>query len=335
MFRVTETTRVAKVTGADSDNRTAERFGIVATDLGIMWDGGDGRVFVLFGDTYGEGWCGNGAGPGSADWRRNVLAFSTTSELTSGLPLDGVVERDGGGACQVIASGRGKEVTVIPNGGISVEGTHYVHYMSVRKWGPPGLWRTNHAGVAVSADGGRTWEKPRTARWGNLRGGSRFQLGAFARAGRHVYLFGTTNGRRGDAYLARAQPRDLLHTRAYEYWDGTGWARHERAAAPVFPGPVGEMSVGYHRGLDCWLMMHLDVERKGIVLRAAERLTGPWTHGEVLVSSHEFPAVYGGYLHPWSLEGADLYYLVSQWGPYNVFLMSSRLEPATAERRPA
>ncbi|TKG62019.1 DUF4185 domain-containing protein [Prauserella endophytica] len=332
MFRVIETTRVAKVTGGDSPNRTAERFGIVATDLGIMWDGGDGRVFVLFGDTYGEGWCGNGAGPGTADWRRNVLAFSTSTDLASGLALDGVVERGGGGACQVIPSGGGKEVTVIPNGGIAVGGRQYVHYMSVRRWGPPGTWRTNHAGIAVSADGGRTWDKPRSARWGNLRGGNRFQIGAFTRSEDHVHLFGTTNGRHDDAYLARVEPSGLLDTGAYEYWDGEGWSGRERAAAPVFAGPVGEMSVGYHSGLGCWLMMHLDESRKGIVLRSAERLTGPWTHGEVVVSGQEYPAVYGGYLHPWSLDGPDLYYLVSQWGPYNVFLTRSRLEPATAAR---
>lgn len=333
-----ETTRVAKVTGPGSANNTGERFGVLGTDLGIMWDGGDGRVFVLFGDTYGEGWCGNGAGPGTADWRRNVLAFSTDRDLAHGLALDGVVERPGGGACQVIPSGRGREVTVIPNGGIAVDGRHYVHYMSVRRWGPPGTWRTNHAGIAVSADGGRTWAKPRSARWPNRwRHDSRFQIGAFTRSGEHVYLFATTNGRRGDAYLARVPPSGLLRTRAYEYWDGTGWAGSERGAAPVFKGPVGEMSVAYHRHLGCWLMMHLDEHRKGIVLRSAPELTGPWTWGEVVVSGREHPAVYGGFLHPWSLDGPDLYYLVSQWGPYNVFLTRSRLAPgpATAGDPPA
>ncbi|MEU6645700.1 DUF4185 domain-containing protein [Saccharomonospora sp. NPDC046836] len=335
MIRVRETTRIGQVTGAGSANRTDERFGIVATDLGILWDGDDGRVFVLFGDTYGEGWGGHGAGPGTADWRRNALAYSTARELGSGLTLDGVVERPGGGAGQVIPSGRGREVTVIPNGGIAVEGRQYVHYMSVRSWGTPGTWRTSYAGIAVSADGGRTWRKPRSARWPNRwRGDSRFQIGAFARSGEHVYLFGTTNGRRDDAYLARVLPSSLLDTGAYEYFDGTGWTRRERSATPVFAGPVGEMSVGYNVHFGCWLMMHLDESRQGIVLRSAPELTGPWTHGEVVVSGKEYPAVYGGFLHPWSLMGPDLYYLVSQWGPYNVFLTRSRLT-TTAAHPPA
>lgn len=327
MVRVLETTRIQQVTGAGSGNRTAERFGIHGTDLGIMWDGGDGRVFVLFGDTYGEGWGGNGAGPGHADWRCNVLGFSTNRDLDAGLRLDGVVERPEGGACQVIPSDGHREVTVIPNGGIAVDGRHYVHYMSVHRWGPPGTWRTNYAGIAVSDDGGRTWTKPDKARWPNrFWQDNHFQIGTFARSGDHVYLFGTTNGRYGDAYLARARPPDLLDTRAYEYWDGARW-RGQRSAAPVFAGPVGEMSVGYSTYLDRWVLMHLDERREGIVLRTADELTGPWTWGEGVVSGREYPAVYGGFLHPWSLDGPDLYYLVSQWGPYNVFLTRSRIAP--------
>ncbi|MCP2253243.1 protein of unknown function (DUF4185) [Prauserella aidingensis] len=335
-----ETERIAPVTGADSPNRTAERFAIAATDLGILWDAGGGRVFALFGDTFGDGWGGHGAGPGSADWRSNVLAWSTARDLSGGLSLGGVVTRRGGGAAQVIPSGR-REVTVVPNGAITVDGVHYAHYMSVREWGEPGHWRTDHAGVAVSHDDGRTWSRPRGARWKNPGGGSRFQVGAFARDGEHVLLFGTTNGRHDLPYLARVRPADLLRVRAYEYWDGAGWRGDEDAAAPVFDGSVGEMSVGYHRGCGRWLMVHLDEPRRGLVLRSAPAPTGPWTAGDVVVSGDEHPAIYGGFLHPWSLDGTadgaagapgdrpggfDLYYLVSQWGPYNVFLTRTRIE---------
>ncbi|WP_043537455.1 DUF4185 domain-containing protein [Saccharomonospora cyanea] len=325
MVRASETTRIGPVTGAGSPSRTDERFGIHATDLGVLWDGGDGRVLVAFGDTYGRGWGGSGPGPEHADWRRNVLAYSTNRDLDAGLRLDGVVARPDGSAAQVLPSGGGREVTVIPNSGIAVDGAHYLHYMSVREWIRPGVWRTNHAGIAVSRDDGRTWEKPRGARWPNRWGDNRFQLGAFAFAEGRVYLLGTTNGRYGDAYLARADVAALPDTRAFEYWTGSGWSRRARAAAAVVEGPVGEMSLGFHRTLGRWLLMHLDEARRGIVLRSAERLTGPWTPGEVVVSGGEHPAVYGGYLHPWSLDGPDLYYLVSQWGPYNVYLTRTRL----------
>nr|WP_158889340.1 DUF4185 domain-containing protein [Amycolatopsis anabasis] len=321
-----ETRQIARVTGAGSVGRTDERFGIHATDLGIPWDGGDGRIYLLFGDTYGRGWGGDGGGPADADWRCNVLAFSRTRELGDGLDLEDVVARPDGAATQVIPSGSGREATVIPNAGIAVDGVQYVHYMSVREWGPPGRWRTNYAGIAVSRDGGRTWDKPRSARWPNRWWAeSRFQIGAFTRDARHVYLYGTTNGRFDDAYLARVSPAGVADVSAYEYWTGDGWARGEKEAAPVFPGPVGELSVGYNVHFGLWLAMHLDEDRAAIVLRTAEHPEGPWTGGEVVVSGQDYPALYGGYLHPWAMDSDEIYFLLSQWGPYNVFLLRTRL----------
>jgi hypothetical protein len=331
-----ETTEIGRVTGAGSFSRTDERFGIYGTDLGIMWDGGDERVFVLFGDTYGRGWGGDGAGPDDADWRCNVLAFSADRELGDGMRLDSVVTRKDGLAAQVIASGGGwrREVTVIPNSGIAVDGRQYVHYMSVHEWGLPGGWTTNHAGIAVSEDGGETWSKPTRARWKNGHAHDHpFQIGAFTRDGDHVYLVGTTNGRFGDGYLARVSAPDILEPGAYEYWTGVGWGRDEFEAAPVVPGPVGELSVAYNVHFGQWFAVHLDEHRAAVVLRTAERLEGPWSAGEVLVSGRDYPALYGGYLHPWALDGEEIYYLLSQWGPYNVFLMRSQLSTQAVRDR--
>lgn len=327
MVAVIETTQIAKVTGPGSINRTDERFGIHATDLGILWDGGDGRIRVLFGDTYGAGWCGDGPGPLDADWRYNVLAFSSATALGGGLRLDQVVARPDGLAAQILPGDRPDEATVIPNAGIAVGGNQYVHYMSVREWGKPGHWVTNYAGIAVSDDGGLTWRQPREATWRNRAQtqDQPFQIGAFAGTDEHVYLLGTTNGRFGDAYLARAREEDLLDTGRYEYLTGSGWGPDEQAATPVMSGPVGELSVEYSRHFGCWLAVHLDEHRAAIVLRTAEALTGPWSEGQVLVSGKDYPALYGGYLHPWAMDGPDIHYLISQWRPYNVFHLRSRL----------
>ena len=50
MVRVTGTTRLAAITGAESGNAGA---GVLATDLGVLWDDGRGGVLAAFGDTYG------------------------------------------------------------------------------------------------------------------------------------------------------------------------------------------------------------------------------------------------------------------------------------------
>ncbi|WP_035758329.1 DUF4185 domain-containing protein [Granulicoccus phenolivorans] len=337
--RVRSTELLSQVTGPIGINRTQERFGFTATDLGTMWDAGPGpdgrdRIFVLFGDTYGEGWGGHGAGPADADWRTNVLLSSSTLDLDrDGLVLEAAVSRAGGGAAQLIRRSRLNllprvpfpEHTLIPNAGITVAGVHYVHWMSILKWGSGGRWRTFQAGIAASADDAQTWRKPLHGRWPNPLGRNRFQVGAFTRTEEHVYLFGTTNGRFGPAYLARVAPERVEWVADYEYFDGAGWSRSQAAAAPVIDGPVGELSVAFHRGLGCWLAVTLDEPRAAIVLRSAARITGPWSEPEVLAAGTDYPGLYGGFIHPWQLDGDSLYWLLSQWGPYNVFLMRSRL----------
>jgi hypothetical protein len=320
---------VAAVTGEDSPNRTGSRFGFLATDLGIPWDDGAGGVLVAFGDTYGEGWRGPGAGVRGADHRRNVLArCASAPHPRDGLILDEVIEDAPGHAAEILpADGRYRiESTVIPTAGIAVDGVQYLHYMSVRRWGRPGRWRTNYGGIARSTDGGRTWTKDPSARWRNTPFGRHpFQMGAFARDADWVYLFGTRNGRYGPVHLARVAPDGVGDPRRYRYWTGGGWAAHARRARPVADGPAGELSVAFHSGLGVWLMVHLDDAGGLLLLRAAHEVTGPWSDGEPLLSSVEHPALYGGYLHPGALDSDHIYLTVSRWGPYNVYLARAEL----------
>lgn len=333
---------VAQVTGEDSANRTGSRFGFLATDLGILWDDGDGGVLAAFGDTYGEGWVGPGAGLRTADHRRNVLARSTATDLSAGLPLDSATEDRPGHAAEILGRDpkRRIESTVIPTAAIAVDGVQYLHYMSVKVWGVPGGWRTNYGGIAYSRDGGMSWHKDPGARWRNtLLGRQRFQLGAFTRDDNWVYLFGTRNGRAGPVYLARVDPERITEPHHYRFWTGRGWRRWWRQAAPVAPGPAGELSVAWHSGLELWLMVHLEDKAGRIVLRAARQVTGPWSEAQTLVPGSEYPALYGGYLHPWTLDGtgedAAIHFTMSRWGPYNVYLMRAALSLGPPAGQPA
>jgi hypothetical protein len=321
------------VTGEHSPNRTGSRFGVLATDLGICWDDGAGGLLVAFGDSYGAGWGGHGAGPREADWRCNLLATAPLDEPDGGtLELRSMVQDTPGHAAQILPrDDTVPEETVVPTAGIAVDGTQYLHYMSVRSWGTPGRWRTNYGGLARSTDGGRTWCKdgPRWAnrqvQWWRRGGGAGFQLGAFARDGEHVLLFGTPNGRFGPARLARVPADSVPDTTAYRYWTGHDWQPRPAAAVPVIPAPVAELSVLRHHPSRRWLALTLDEHRAAIVLRSAPAPTGPWSEPHPVVRGTDYPALYGGHLHPCSADGAHLYFTMSQWGPYNVRLMRTPL----------
>lgn len=340
MVQVTRATRLTTITGENSCNRTGSRFGFHATDLGILWDDGADGVLVAFGDTYGAGWGGKGAGPKSADWRYNVLARSTNTDLDEGVKFDWVVTRQDGMAGQILARDRtgANEHTVIPTAGIAINGRNYLHYMSIRHWGVPGVWHTNYSGLAYSDDGGRTWTKSDTAVWPNTRqgwftrfrrrdqGGHPFQMIGFAGVvDGFVYLLGTPSGRFGAAHLARVGSDDLLDASAYRYWNGAGWSSDAFDAVGVFPAPVAELSVQYNTFFDRWFATHLNEHRAAIVLRTAPELVGPWSDGAVIAAGTRYPALYGGYQHPWSVEGPSVYFTVTQWGPYNVSLFRADL----------
>ena len=38
----------------------------------------------------------------------------------------------------------------------------------------------------------------------------------------------------------------------------------------------------------------------------------------------DYPKAYGGFIHPWS-DGDDLYFTMSEWDSYNVYLMRAQL----------
>lgn len=52
-----EATMVARLTGPGSINDTPGRYNIYGTDLGTMWDNGNGEILAAFGDTQTfNGW---------------------------------------------------------------------------------------------------------------------------------------------------------------------------------------------------------------------------------------------------------------------------------------
>ncbi|QIS07042.1 DUF4185 domain-containing protein [Nocardia brasiliensis] len=318
-----------QVTGHGSPNRTDVRWQVDGTDLGVLWETKPGEVAVAFGDTFGKGWATGGAGGQDQDWRSNVLGYSTDRDLSDGLSLDRMVQDSRCHAAEILSSRKIKnwEITTIPTSGFALGERQYLSYMSVNRWSRiPGLWRNNYGGLAYSDDNGRTWTKDQHAKWDNVFGVGRFQVVAMVPHGEHVYMFGTPNGRLGVIGLARVSKEDVLNTSAYQYWVNGNWVpAAENQATPLVAGLAGEVSVRFDEDTEQWQMVYLDPTRGAIVLRNAAQPQGEWTEAVPLLDTADYPSSYGGFLHPWS-TGRDLYFTLSTWQTYNVYLMHAQLD---------
>ncbi|WP_342660167.1 hypothetical protein Rruber_04781 [Rhodococcus ruber] len=318
---------ISQLTGPGSENRTDARWAVHGTDLGIAWETRPGEVALAFGDTFGAQWSPPGGAGG--DWRSNVLAFSRDADLSDGLTIDAMVQDSPCHAAEILDARHVKnfETTVIPTSGFAIGDRQYLSYMSVRRWSVvPGMWYTNHGGIAYSDDHGQTWVKDPHARWDNVFGLGRFQVATMVPHGDHVYMFGTPNGRIGSVGLARVPVDDVLNPSAYQYWVHDRWMPvFEQLATPLADGAASELSVRFDAARDRWQMSYLDPIAGNIVLRESDSPQGHWSDATPLVRTADYPKAYGGFMHPWS-DGRDLYFTVSEWDSYNVYLMRARLD---------
>jgi hypothetical protein len=309
-----------QLTGPGSPNQTFERWNVGGTDLGFTFFH-EGDLYMVFGDTYGRE---------RSDWRSNTMAkMADVESPAGGLEIEHFISDPSGRATELLSSQKvyWVEQTVIPTNGTSVDSRMILHYMSVRRWVAPGQWRINHAGLAYSDDGGQTWTKTGPV-WAET---SNFGQVAFVQDDSEpgsVYLFGIPAGRFGQVRLARVPGAGILRSAAYEYWDGSGWSRAESEAATVVPAPVGELSVAWSGYLERWVMMYLDERVDAIVVRTADELTGPWTKPSLVASARDHPQLYAPFIIPFDSNEPEIFFTMSRWDSYNVYLMHLRLDEA-------
>ncbi|MCK7678331.1 DUF4185 domain-containing protein [Corynebacterium sp. CCM 9186] len=335
------------ITGPGSPGRTDHAFGIAGTDLGVSMMDADGRLMLIFGDTMA---CDGS--PGS--WRSNTIVRTRDLDYSDGLEIEEALTRDGwserGRAVEFIRSLKnpGREHTVIPTAAITVDGIHYVDYMSVRSWGAPGQWRTNYAGTVRSSDG-VNWEliseslrtNERSSTLTRVRdlprykeGNEKLQMSAFLEHDGYVYRFSTPSGRDGSAILGRVPVADFPDEDAFTYFDGEDWfspgdggsdsaGRDLDAAVAVLDAPVSELSVSWNEHLGKFLALYTTGD--GLVLRTADEPTGPWTPERMVVDTGTVGDLYGGFILP-GASGRDLYFVATTWSNYNVLLMRTDLD---------
>jgi hypothetical protein len=324
---VRNVTQVMQLTGADSPNQT-DRYVVHGTDLGSMLEH-DGRIYIVFGDTFGPRPVGHTGGGGSL-WRSNALAYTYDRDASDGITIDGWITDSTGTAREVVASPKtGGEITRIPTHGVSANGNIYLYFMSVRQWGDHGQWQANHAGVARSTDDGQTFEIVQGLQW---PGQSGFIQVAIAPHEDHLYFWTIPAGRFGGTRLMRVTEEAIEDLDAYEYYTGVRrgepqWSRRMEDAALIIEAPVGELSVAWSSYLERWIVTYLNEATRSIELREARDPWGPWSAPYQVAHASRYPGLYGAYMHPAYFEddGRIIYFNMSQWLPYNVYVMRAEL----------
>lgn len=309
------TETVAQLTGADpSINDTVSDWMVHGTDLGSSFLHKDETVLV-FGDTFGS----NGG-----FWRSNVLGFSTDDDPSDGVTIDRMITDANGHAREILPSRKVDfdEMTVIPTYGISLGDRMVLHYMSVSHWGEPGHWDLGKSGLAFSDDDGETWTYDTDAIW---PGDSNFSQVAMEEFEGYIYIWGIPGGRYGGVQLARVASENLLDLKVWEYWSDGSWVQEIKRAEQIIPPNVGELSVRWNSYYEKWIMMYLNDPQGLIELRTAEEITGPWSDPMIAARATDYPALYAPYMYPLWNDGPDIYFNMSLFGPYQVFLLKTRL----------
>jgi hypothetical protein len=135
-----DTYRVAQEVGPGSINDTAARWDVYGADLGSMFTS-EGRLYIVFGDTFGAPAANSFFAVGHGNWRSNTMAYvASPAEPVHGLHFSGMITNPLGKAKQLLGSQKvtGVEQTVIPTYGTAVGRTMYLYYMSVAEYGAPG-----------------------------------------------------------------------------------------------------------------------------------------------------------------------------------------------------
>jgi hypothetical protein len=337
------TSKICALTGPQAliDQKSVD---VCGTDLGTMTEL-NGRIYFAFGDTFGyDGDICRGVG--GPNWRSNCFASTADRDPGNGVRLTDWLRDPGGhaiaivqGAHQLPFANGTSEQTKIPTAMVSIDGTIYLHYMSVRGFAPKGgVWECNYSRWAYSSDLGKTWHECAMPFGGQTSNVNMLALTAAVTPdnpdAKYVYALGTPCGRFGAAKLGRALADRILDVEAWEYLGaanpgetGPSWTKDFNSAAEVVAAPVGEASVLWNSAIRRWMYTYLNEHTASLELREADHLWGPWTAPHTLATAKDYPQLYGAFTTPSFLrdDGRSLFFVMSQYGPYNTFIMKAEL----------
>lgn len=150
---------VSRITGKNGVTDTTQWL-VGGTDLGFpIYNSTNDTMYYAFGDTFPNP-------DQTGAWRSNTLAISKDFDFSDGLRIDDYYKGPTGAAREIVEGYHdlnvGYEATKIPTGGIEVNGTMYLFYMSIRQWDG---WIVNYNGAVKSSDDGASWERVYDLTW--------------------------------------------------------------------------------------------------------------------------------------------------------------------------
>lgn len=305
-----------------------DRFGMAATDLGVLTQTPSGRIMAIFGDTFRD------AMVGSADWRATVGLISDTKNLD-----EGIVWAEAAGPNRSYANQLwnyphlpcpGGASTVLPSDVMTIDGTIYLHTSAHFPFG-----NVTFTEIWKSVDEGRTWQR-HGPRWEDphLHGGLA-QLWTWALSDDGlVYIMSTGfHVDRDQPVILQRVPADRIDDpRAYQGWGfGPGGWAWGNEPTPVLDGKYGELCLRRIDGQ--WVLVAFNAGEYRLDVLIFEDITSNLydalafspIHGGAWGQERDdlVAQLYGPSIIPGSRPGSGFHIFLSQWQnpgvwPYHV-----------------
>lgn len=276
-------------------SQTVTRYGIEGTDLGYSFENA-GHLYFLFGDTVGK-------------LGKALDTIATTDALNpeQGVRLDFLTV--GKDYLTVRPPGISMGAFETPGPGISLGGQAYL----VVRTNHSDDWSTDRS-VLTKFTLPSTFQPLRTISQGPAGRFLNMSLHAepgpgaipgLPTGGPYVFIWGTGEYRKSDAYLSIVPAADFesgTGTRYFTGMDAAGapiWSAKESDAVPIVKnGTLGDLSVTWSKDLNLWLMTYDSRESasRGIAFSYARTPWGPWSDPQVIFNETRDGA-YGRFIH--------------------------------------
>jgi len=315
--------------------------GKTETNEGNSWDGDLGitfnhnnQLYLLTGDT------------GTGDiFAPNAMAYSSDVSPSDCLDFNWSVKSNGGPKFffPII-----DPASTVPGGAISIDDTIYIFMMDVLRWEQPVIARSL---LIKSDDNGQNfstvWRDEPDSKFINISP----VLGEHPSIPNKqvVYMIASGKYRESPVYLAYVEIKDISDKTKYQYYTGLEnrlpkWSNQENLAKPIVAGvKVGELSVQWNSYLNKWLLAFFDYNSNDMFFTTAEKFWEGWSKPKLVLKRSikydwyetkinklgkqvNWNEPYAPYLLPDEFnQNEKVYYTMSLWVPYSIFLMETDL----------